>query len=53
MTSFRMEFEKIGRGLLRQAFRSEGSALLAEREGRNKKESVQENADEHWSTLIK
>ena len=37
MTSFCMQFKKIRRGLLQEAFRSEGGVLLAEREGENKK----------------
>ena len=33
LTSFFMQFEKVGCGLLQKAFQSEGSGLLAEREG--------------------
>ena len=35
--SFCMQFEKIGSGLLREALRSKGGALLAKREGEIKK----------------
>ena len=41
--SFRMQFEKIGRGLLWKLFRVRGSAFLAERKRENKKGSVLEN----------
>ena len=34
VTSFCMQFEKIGHGLLLEAFWSEGVALIAEREGK-------------------
>ena len=53
VTSFRKQFEKIVNGLLREAFWSEGAALIAEREGGNQKVSVLENGSEHWSTLSK
>ena len=53
MTSFCIQFEKIVNGLLREAFWSEGAALIAEREGGNQKVSVLENGSEHWSTLSK
>ena len=43
LTSFRMQFETIGCGLLRKLFGVRGSALLAEREWGNKKGSVLEN----------
>ena len=41
-----MQFEKIGRGLLREANLSEGSAWLGERGGLNKKGSVLKNGGE-------
>ena len=40
VTSFCIQFEKLGRGLL---FAVRGSVLIAEREGENKKGSVLEN----------
>ena len=46
-TSLCVLFEKEGRGLLREV---RGSALLAGREGVNKKGWVLENAGEHWRT---
>ena len=45
-----MQFEKIGRGLLREAFQSEGECFFAEKEGGNNKGLVPENAGEHSST---
>ena len=54
VTSFRMQFEKIGRGLLPEFFFGvRGSALLAERKRGNKKGLVPENGGEHWTTLNK
>ena len=40
-----MQFEKIGHGLLRKAFRREKECVLAEREEGNKKGLVLENID--------
>ena len=45
VTSFCMQFEKIGHGLLRKAFRREKECVLAEREEGNKKGLVLENID--------
>ena len=39
VTSFCVEFEKVGHGLLQDDFHREGNVLLAEREGENKKGS--------------
>ena len=44
MTSFRMQFEKVGPGLLREAKRREGEcAVLSKAKGDKKKVSVLEN----------
>ena len=45
LTSFHMQFEKIGCGLLQEAFMSEGSVLLAEREGEIRR-------DRSWKTPV-
>ena len=50
VTLFCMKFEKIGCGLLREAFWGEGGALLAEREGENKKGLVLKNAGNIFTT---
>ena len=53
VTTFSMQFEKIERGLLGEAFRKRRIALIAEREGGNKKVSVLESTGEHRSTSSK
>ena len=49
MTSFRMQFEKEGHGLLREAFWSEGECLVSQKRGGggNKKGLDLENEGEH------
>ena len=44
MTSFHMQFEKIGHGLLGEAFQSEGECIVCQKRGGNKKGLVLENA---------
>ena len=48
-----MQIEKIGLGLLRQAFRSKGECLLAKREGGKKKRWVLENGGEYCFFKLK
>ena len=51
MTSFCMQFKKVGRGLLREAKRREREwGVLAKAKGDKKKVSVLENGGEHSST---
>ena len=49
VTSNRMQFEKIGRGLLREDLPREGECFVTRKKGGNKKGSVLETGGEHWS----
>ena len=49
VTSFCMQFEKIGRGLLGKFL----ECFVSRKRGGNKKGSGLENGGEHWSTLSK
>ena len=52
MTSFCMQFEKIGRGLLRGAFQSDMEWVVSLKRGGNKKGSVLENSVNTEAILI-